>query len=135
MPHGICSVGEAAIAETPPSTILDAYPSLHWPQGLLYLHQGRALLSQFQLQACHHLDVSARNIREVAKYAIDEHNSESDDNLVFVKIIEGKWQVRSAILIYDLTIAAKNEGGATKNYKTVVMESGRDKILYSFNEL
>ena len=80
-------------------------------------------------------DVSARNIREVAKYAIDEHNSESDDNLVFVKIIEGKWQVRSAILIYDLTIAAKNEGGATKNYKTVVMESGRDKILYSFNEL
>ncbi|CAN7110255.1 hypothetical protein BRARA_A01895 [Brassica rapa] len=80
-------------------------------------------------------DVSARNIREVAKYAIDEHNSESDDNLVFVKIIEGKWQVRSAILIYDLTIAAKNEGGATKNYKTVVMESGRDKILYSFNEV
>ncbi|KAG2239076.1 hypothetical protein Bca52824_089936 [Brassica carinata] len=79
-------------------------------------------------------DVSARNIEEVAKYAINEHNSESNDNLVFVKVIEGKRQVLSAI-IYDLIIAAKNNGGATKNYKAVVMESERDKILYSFNEV
>ncbi|KAJ0236710.1 Cysteine proteinase inhibitor 4 [Hirschfeldia incana] len=79
-------------------------------------------------------DVSVPNVIEVAKYAIDEHNSESNDNLVFVKIVEGKRQVISAI-IYDLIIAAMNDGGATKNYKAVVMESGRDKILYSFNEV
>ncbi|KAF8093897.1 hypothetical protein N665_0375s0014 [Sinapis alba] len=77
-------------------------------------------------------DVSAPNVKEVAKYAIDEHNSESNENLVFVEIIEGKRQLLSAI-IYDLIIAAKNNGGATKHYEAVVMESGRDKILYSFN--
>ncbi|KAJ4912405.1 hypothetical protein Rs2_07026 [Raphanus sativus] len=79
-------------------------------------------------------DVSAPNVIEVAKYAIDEHNSETNDNLMFVEIVEGKREVLSAI-IYDLIIAVKNEGGATKNYKAVVMESGRDKILYSFNEV
>ncbi|CAH8317143.1 unnamed protein product [Eruca vesicaria subsp. sativa] len=77
-------------------------------------------------------DVWSPKIKEAAKYAIDEHNSESNDNLVLVRIVQGKMQVHSAI-VYDLIIEAKDESGVTKNYKAVVMESERDKILYSFN--
>ncbi|CAH2078877.1 unnamed protein product [Thlaspi arvense] len=66
-------------------------------------------------------DISDPNVVALAKYAIDEHNKESKANLVYVKIVKGKEQVVSGKK-YDLTIAAKNGGGATKNYEAVVVE-------------
>ncbi|KAF8093898.1 hypothetical protein N665_0375s0015 [Sinapis alba] len=66
-------------------------------------------------------DLSDPNIQALAKYAIDQNNKQSKVNLVLVKIVEGKEQVVSGKK-YSLTIAAKNGGGATKNYEAIVVE-------------
>ncbi|XP_018465130.1 cysteine proteinase inhibitor 4 [Raphanus sativus] len=66
-------------------------------------------------------NLSDPNVVSLAKYAVDEHNKQSKANLVFVKIVEGKEQVVSGKK-YDLKIAAKDGGGATKNYEAVVVE-------------
>ncbi|ESQ55793.1 hypothetical protein EUTSA_v10026611mg [Eutrema salsugineum] len=66
-------------------------------------------------------DVSDPNVEAIAKYAIEEHNKQSKANLVFEKVVRGKEQVVSGKK-YDLIIAAKNGGGATKNYEAVVVE-------------
>ncbi|XP_010449778.1 PREDICTED: cysteine proteinase inhibitor 4-like [Camelina sativa] len=78
-------------------------------------------------------DVSDPNVVAIANYAIEEHNKQSKENLVFVKVVEGTTQVVSGTK-YDLKIAAKNGGGQIKNYEAVVVEKLwlRSKSLESF---
>lgn len=66
-------------------------------------------------------NLSDPDVVAIAKYAIDEHNKQSKENLVFVKIVEGTTQVVSGTK-YVLKIAAKNGSGKTKNYEAVVVE-------------
>ncbi|XP_033137266.1 cysteine proteinase inhibitor 4 isoform X2 [Brassica rapa] len=82
------------------------------------------------------IDLSDLNIQSLANYAIIEHNMQSKANLVFVKIVEGKEQVVTGKR-YDLTIAAKDGSGATKNYEAIVVERPWDhyKSLESFKAL
>ncbi|CAF2072905.1 hypothetical protein F2Q70_00035356 [Brassica cretica] len=60
----------------------------------------------------------------------------SKANLVFVKNVEEKEQVVSGKK-YNLTIAAKDGGGATKNYEAIVVERVWDhyRSLESFKAL
>ncbi|KAL0688899.1 hypothetical protein Bca4012_088576 [Brassica carinata] len=82
------------------------------------------------------IDLSDLNIQSLANYAIIEHNMQSKANLVFVKIVEGKEQVVTGKR-YGLTIAAKDGGGATKNYEAIVVERPWDhyRSLESFKAL
>uniref|UniRef100_A0A1J3H2C1 Cysteine proteinase inhibitor 4 n=1 Tax=Noccaea caerulescens TaxID=107243 RepID=A0A1J3H2C1_NOCCA len=81
-------------------------------------------------------DVSDKDIVSLAKYAIEEHNRQSKANLVFEKVVQGKEQVVSGKM-YNLTIAAKSYGGATKNYEAVVVERAWENFrdLKSFKAL
>lgn len=72
-------------------------------------------------------DVSDPNVVEIAKYAISEHNKVSKPNLVYEKVVHGKEQVVSGKK-YDLTIAAKNGGGGSKNYEAVVWDKPWEKF-------
>ncbi|CAA7025729.1 unnamed protein product [Microthlaspi erraticum] len=81
-------------------------------------------------------DVSDTNVVDLAKYAIEEHNRQSKANLVFEKVVQGKEQVVSGKK-YDLTIAAKSYGGASKNYQAIVLERAWEHFrnLESFKAL
>lgn len=78
-------------------------------------------------------NVSDPDVVAVAKYAIDEHNKQSKEHLVFVKVVEGTTQVVSGTK-YDLKIAAKDGSGKIKNYEAVVVEKLwlHSKTLESF---
>ncbi|KAG7616234.1 Cysteine proteinase inhibitor 4 [Arabidopsis thaliana] len=81
-------------------------------------------------------NVSDPDVVAVAKYAIEEHNKESKEKLVFVKVVEGTTQVVSGTK-YDLKIAARDGGGKIKNYEAVVVEKLwlHSKSLESFKAL
>ncbi|XP_010440146.1 PREDICTED: cysteine proteinase inhibitor 4-like [Camelina sativa] len=67
-------------------------------------------------------NLSDPNVIAIAKYAIGEHNKQSKENLVFVKVVEGTTQVVSGTK-YNLKIAAKSGGGGKiQNYEAVVVE-------------
>ncbi|EOA17680.1 hypothetical protein CARUB_v10006049mg [Capsella rubella] len=78
-------------------------------------------------------NLSDPNVVAVAKYAIAEHNKQSKESLVFVKVVEGTTQVVAGTK-YDLKIAAKNGAGKVLNYEAVVVEKLwlHSKTLESF---
>ncbi|MCE5167191.1 hypothetical protein HAX54_041840, partial [Datura stramonium] len=59
-------------------------------------------------------DVTAPEIVEIGKFAVDEHNKKAKTNLVFQKIIKGESQVVEGIH-YQLVIMAK-DGDSPHNY-------------------
>ncbi|RID79124.1 hypothetical protein BRARA_A01892 [Brassica rapa] len=82
------------------------------------------------------IDLSDLNIQSLANYAINEQNMRSKVNLVFVKIVKEKEQMVSTKK-YNLTIAAKDGGGNTKNYEAILVERAWDnyRSLESFKAL
>ncbi|KAG2321442.1 hypothetical protein Bca52824_014655 [Brassica carinata] len=70
----------------------------------------------------------------LAKFAISEHNWQSNANLVYVNVVQETMQLVTDIS-YRLIISAKIGSHAAKNYEAVVFRNIDDsKILLSFEE-
>lgn len=63
------------------------------------------------------------SVEEVARFAVDTHNSNSDDNLVYISTVEG-WFYQEApnTIRYELFIQAKDCFGRVRIYRAVVLE-------------
>ncbi|MCD7447615.1 hypothetical protein HAX54_032233 [Datura stramonium] len=80
-------------------------------------------------------DVTAPEIVEIGKFAVDEHNKKAKTNLIFQKIIKGESQVVEGIN-YRLVITAK-DGDSPHNYFAEVWDKPgkKSRSLTYFEEL
>ncbi|XP_019052721.1 PREDICTED: cysteine proteinase inhibitor 1-like [Nelumbo nucifera] len=65
-------------------------------------------------------DVRDAHVKEIAQFAVTEHNKEAKTNLKFQKVIRGESQVVAGTN-YRLILAAK-DGRASSKYEAVVWE-------------
>ncbi|MQM15186.1 hypothetical protein Taro_048125 [Colocasia esculenta] len=95
------------------------------PSFTLVIHHHMAQVSGYQPIA----DIDDPYVQEIGKFAVEEHNKQAGQGLVFVRVVSGEQQVVAGTN-YKLVIAAE-DAGATNKYEAVVY----DKPWENFREL
>ncbi|TYI23699.1 hypothetical protein ES332_A06G182800v1 [Gossypium tomentosum] len=65
-------------------------------------------------------DIKDPHVMEIAEFAVDEYNKQSNSSLILQKVVKGETQVVAGIN-YRLVLKAKN-GSMAKKYQAVVWE-------------
>ncbi|XP_027125726.1 cysteine proteinase inhibitor 1-like [Coffea arabica] len=72
------------------------------------------------------------HIQELGRFAVDEHNKQTGDKLVFVAVVAGLKKPVELATLYWLIIEAKDSDGNQNIYKALVQETDLEmkKLLY-----
>jgi hypothetical protein len=75
------------------------------------------------------VDVNDPHVIEVATFAVTEYNNQhTEAKLVFEKVISGVSNVADNGTRYSLTLSANNNGSASNNYDTIVLEKSSENF-------
>lgn len=66
-------------------------------------------------------DINEAVVQEVGKFAVNEHNKEACDKLVFQRVVKGERQVVTET-IYIMVVEVKTSSGEIKLYKVKVID-------------
>ncbi|KAL9682929.1 hypothetical protein QQ045_014741 [Rhodiola kirilowii] len=80
-------------------------------------------------------DVNDPQVASVAKFAVDEHNIISNDDLIFEKVVIGLDRVVSSIHQYRLIITASRQDVSQRYFTMVQVKSDNLKELMYFRDL
>ena len=72
------------------------------------------------------------HIQELGRFAVNEHNRQTRDKLVFVAVVAGLKKPVELATLYWLIIEAKDRNGNQNIYKALVQETDLEmkKLLY-----
>ncbi|KAK4353744.1 hypothetical protein RND71_025938 [Anisodus tanguticus] len=81
-------------------------------------------------------DTHDRQVVEIGKFAVDQHNKEAKSNLVFKRVVKGETQVVAGTN-YRLVIAAKDGSHSSSKYLAIVWDKPWENYrnLTSFKKL